>query len=287
MADWFVLGLTIWLNDLWLVDWLTDWLWVYWVMHWLTEIVYDWLYYIRDKKLTEWCNSDLKAAEAYWPMHSLNENTESIVLFAYCCGMNGTQSKYDCTQRLSAIQIKFHDHCWLFHQSLMKKLVGVRMFFRQLGTRSSGRCRCREVETRVNVWTVPWDKKVAFIEWWPLWRGGPWWRIDCILLLLADCVKYWRTNYCLIGILTYWLNNWLAYWRRLGFYFTEWMTWLDSTVWLDCMFLLVDFFICCELYGEVLKSLVLSCNSISRRENGYKLSAQRFLGSFKWTSVSF
>ena len=33
-------------------------------------------------------------------------------------------------------------------------------------------------------------KKVAFIEWWPLWRGGPWWRIDCILLLLADCVKY-------------------------------------------------------------------------------------------------
>ena len=124
-----------------------------------------------------------------------------------------------------------------------KKLVGVRSFFRQLGTRSSGRCRCREVETRSNVWTVPWDKKVAFIEWWPLWRGGPWWRIDCILLLLTDCVKYWRTSYCLIGILTYWINNWLAYWRRLGLYFTEWMTWLDSTVWLDCMFLLVDFFI--------------------------------------------
>ena len=100
-------------------------------------------------------------------------------------------------------------------------------------------------------------------------------------------VKYWRTNYCLIGIFKYWLNNWSAYWRRLGFYFTEWMTWLDSTVWLDCMFLLVDFFICCELYGEVLKSLLLSCNSISRRENGYKLSAQRFLGSFWWTSVSF
>ena len=160
-------------------------------------------------------------------------------------------------------------------------------FFWQLGTRASGRCRCREVETRSNVWTVPWDKKVAFIEWWPLWRGGPWWRIDCISLFLTDCVKYWRTNYCLIGILTYWINNWLAYWRRLGFYFTEWMTWLDSTVWLDCMFLLVDFFICCELYGEVLKSLEISCNSISRRENGYKLSAQRFPGSFWWTSVSF
>ena len=133
----------------------------------------------------------------------------------------------------------------------------------------------------------PGTKKVAFIEWWPLWRGGPWWRIDCISLFLTDCVKYWRTNYCLIGILTYWINNWLAYWRRLGFYFTEWMTWLDSTVWLDCMFLLVDFFICCELYGEVFKSLEISCNSISRRENGYKLSAQRFPGSFWWTSVSF
>ena len=65
---------------------------------------------MRDKKLTEWCNSDLKAAEAYWPMHSLTENTESIVLFAYCCGMNRKQSKYDCTPRLSAIQIKFQDH---------------------------------------------------------------------------------------------------------------------------------------------------------------------------------
>ena len=40
-------------------------------------------HYMRDKKLTEWCNSDLKAAEANWPMHSLTENTESIVLFAF------------------------------------------------------------------------------------------------------------------------------------------------------------------------------------------------------------
>ena len=174
MADWFVLGLTIWLNDLWLVDWLTDWLWVYWVMHRLTEIVYDWLYYMRDKKLIEWCNSDLKVAEAYWPMHSLTENNESIVIFAYCSNMSGTQWKYDCTPRLSAIHIKFHDHSWLFDQTLMKKLVGVRMFFWQLGTRSSGRCRCREVETRSNVWTVRWDKKsglhrvVAVVERWPL-----------------------------------------------------------------------------------------------------------------------
>ena len=53
------------------------------------------------------------------------------------------------------------------------------------------------------------------------------------------------------------------------------------------MFLVVNFFVYCELYGEVLKSLLLSCNSISCRENGYKLSAQRFLGLFWWTSVIF
>ena len=173
-ANWIVLGLTILLNDLWLVDWLTDWLWVYWVMYWPTEIVYDWLYYLRAEKLTEWCSSDLRAAKAYWLMHSLTENNESIVMFAYRSNMNGTQSKYDCTPQLSAIQIKFHDHSWLFYQSLMKKLVCVRMFFWQLGTRSSGRCRCGEVETRSNVWTVRWDKKsglyrvVAVVERWPL-----------------------------------------------------------------------------------------------------------------------
>ena len=53
------------------------------------------------------------------------------------------------------------------------------------------------------------------------------------------------------------------------------------------MFLVVNFFVYCELYGEVLKSLLLSCNSISCRENGYKLSAQRFLALFWWTSVIF
>ena len=157
--NWTVQGLTNWLSDLWLADWLTDWFWVYWVMHWPTEIGYDWLYYLSAEKLTEWCSSDLRAAEAYWPMHSLTENNESTVMFAYRSNMNGTQPKYDCTPQLSAIQIKFHDHSSLFHQSLMKKLVGVRRCFWQLGTRSSGRCRCREVETRSNVWTVRWDKK--------------------------------------------------------------------------------------------------------------------------------
>ena len=46
-------------------------------------------------------------------------------------------------------------------------------------------------------------EKWPFVERWPLWRGGRWWRFDCLSLLLADCVKYWRTNYGLSGILTY------------------------------------------------------------------------------------
>ena len=41
-----------------------------------------------------------------------------------------------------AIRIKFHDHSWLFHQSL-KKLVVVETLFWQLGARFIGRCRCR------------------------------------------------------------------------------------------------------------------------------------------------
>ena len=46
-------------------------------------------------------------------------------------------------------------------------------------------------------------EKWPFVQRWPLWRGGRWWRFDCLSLLLADCVKYWRTNYGLSGILTY------------------------------------------------------------------------------------
>ena len=46
-------------------------------------------------------------------------------------------------------------------------------------------------------------EKWPFVERWPLWRDGRWWRFDCLSLLLADCVKYWRTNYGLSGILTY------------------------------------------------------------------------------------
>ena len=37
----------------------------------------------------------------------------------------------------------------------------------QLGTRFSGRCHCREVYTRVNIWTVRRGKKVAVVERWP------------------------------------------------------------------------------------------------------------------------
>ena len=39
-----------------------------------------------------------------------------------------------------------------------------------LGTEEGG--HCREVETRVNVWTVCQKKKL-------LWRGGHQWRFDC------------------------------------------------------------------------------------------------------------
>ena len=39
-----------------------------------------------------------------------------------------------------------------------------------LGTEESS--HCREVETKVKVWTVR-PKK------WPMWRGDRWWRFDC------------------------------------------------------------------------------------------------------------
>ena len=42
------------------------------------------------------------------------------------------------------IQIKFHDHSWLFHQ-LLKKLAVVETLFGQLGTCFSNHCCCREV----------------------------------------------------------------------------------------------------------------------------------------------
>ena len=42
------------------------------------------------------------------------------------------------------IQIKFHDHSWIFHQ-LLKKLAFVKRLFGQLGTGFSGHCCCREM----------------------------------------------------------------------------------------------------------------------------------------------
>ena len=80
---------------------------------------------------------------------------------------------------------KFHDHSRRVHQSLMRKLVGVRRFLWQLGTHSSGRCRCREVETRSNVWTVRWDKKSglhrveAVVKRWPLVKDRLYITIAC------------------------------------------------------------------------------------------------------------
>ena len=43
------------------------------------------------------------------------------------------------------------------------------------GTEENG--VCREVETRVNVWTVG-QKQMAIVERWPLWIGGRWWGFN-------------------------------------------------------------------------------------------------------------
>ena len=43
------------------------------------------------------------------------------------------------------------------------------------GTEENG--VCRDVETRVNVWTVG-QKQMAIVERWPLWIGGRWWGFD-------------------------------------------------------------------------------------------------------------
>ena len=48
------------------------------------------------------------------------------------------------TNHQRVIQIKFHDHSWLFHR-LLKKLTFVKRLFWQLGTCFSGHCCCREV----------------------------------------------------------------------------------------------------------------------------------------------
>ena len=101
-------------------------------------------------------------------------------------------------------------------ESCSTDLRADRAHFWQFGTRFSGRCGCREVKTRVNVCTVCWDKKSG------LCREVAVSGVSTVYLYC--CVKYWRTNYCLIGILSYWLNNWLAYWRRLGFtLLNEWL----------------------------------------------------------------
>ena len=63
----------------------------------------------------------------------------------------------------------------------MKKnciLAVVERLFWQLGTRFSGRCRCREVavverfKQELMYGLSAGTKKVAVIERWPLWRGG-------------------------------------------------------------------------------------------------------------------
>ena len=64
-------------------------------------------------------------------------------MYSYCSSMNETKSKCAINHQ-RAIQIKLHDHSWLFYQSL-KKLAVVESYFRSWGSRFSGRCRCGEV----------------------------------------------------------------------------------------------------------------------------------------------
>ena len=153
-------------------------------------------------------NTDLRAYKTYWPIHWTSLKT----LQQYELNTIKIRSHAATTRQLRS---KFHDHSWLFHQPLMKKLAIVGRLFWLLGTRFSDHCRCGVVKTRVNVWnTVHWDKKVVAAN-----EGSTVYHY-----WLANCVKYWRTNYCLSGILTYWLNNSLTYWLRLDFNLpNEWL----------------------------------------------------------------
>ena len=114
-------------------------------------------------------------------------------------------------------------------------------------------------------------------EWFPIELSRFWpndwmingWLIDWLINSTVRELTNWLNDLWLVD----WLTDWPGLLMQTWFYFTEWTTYcLDSTVWVDCMFLLVNFFIYCELCGEVLKSLVLSFNSISCGKNGYKLS---------------
>ena len=89
--------------------------------------------------------------------------------------MDHKQSTISSINHQRAIRIKFHDHSWLFHQSL-KKLAVVERLFWQLGTHFSSRFCCREVAVVERFKQEPMyglsagTKKVAVVERWPLVR---------------------------------------------------------------------------------------------------------------------
>ena len=84
-------------------------------------------------------------------------------------------------------------------------------------------------------------------EWFPIELSGFWpndwmingWLIDWLINSTVRELTNWLNDLWLVD----WLTDWPGLLTQAWFYFTEWTTYcLDSTVWVDCMFLLVNFF---------------------------------------------
>lgn len=96
------------------------------------------------------------------PQHSLYALS---TIYAYCISIDGTQSRLN-QNTIAAINLQraIRINSWLFHP-LLKKLAVVERILWRLGKHVSGRCRCWEVKTRANVWTVRGDKKSGRYWW--------------------------------------------------------------------------------------------------------------------------
>ena len=70
---------------------------------------------------------------------------------------------------------KLKDACQSYASPILKQTTTQRLIQLNLSTTATLRIEesghCREVETKVNVWTVR-PKKMAVVERWPLWRGS-------------------------------------------------------------------------------------------------------------------
>ena len=63
---------------------------------------------------------------------NLTNQTNSWTSLAYCSSINGTQSKHDCCSNINhhcALQIKCHDHSWLFPKWLKILPIFERLFW--------------------------------------------------------------------------------------------------------------------------------------------------------------